>query len=165
MDADGVTPVIWQTIERYFRLLQAHVPAEQMRDEVLSVDFRTGFVDGLVWSGESGLQDFLAARSVFFDESHVLEQMSPPQRGPQERWQVRTRLSFFLRARKADAPLSQEFTGRAFHLWEVEPAEDVSAWRVAAQMVEGFADLNHNAERLFSAPDTGLTTQDEAERG
>jgi hypothetical protein len=29
-------------------------------------------------------------------------------------------------------------------------------WRVAAQIVERFEDLNDNAERLFATPDEGL---------
>jgi hypothetical protein len=39
-------PTVVDTIENYFRLLQAHASAETMLDEILTRDFRTGFVGG-----------------------------------------------------------------------------------------------------------------------
>ena len=45
-----------------------------------------------------------------------------------------------------------------WHTWRLrrEPAE--GGWRVAAQIVDGFAELNDNAATLFGAPTEGLRT-------
>jgi len=45
-----------------------------------------------------------------------------------------------------------------WHTWRLrrEPSED--RWRVAAQIVDGFAQLNDNAATLFGAPAEGLRT-------
>ncbi|MFF3455183.1 hypothetical protein ACFYXH_12770 [Streptomyces sp. NPDC002730] len=187
MSSERAAPLIWDTIERYFALLQAHAPAERMREAVLTDDFRTGFVDGLIWQGEQGLRDFLDARAEFFDESHTVEQMSRPERLPDGRWRAHTRLEFFLRHRLDGSPVSDTFTGKAFHVWEfAPPLEPIDApghgrsaeapgdapgdgrsgdgtdggWRVAAQLVEGFAALDANARRLFSQPASGLNLDD-----
>ncbi|MFH0521377.1 hypothetical protein ACHBTE_29880 [Streptomyces sp. M41] len=153
-----LTPVMMDTIERYFVALQGHAPAEVMREEILTADFRTGFVDGHVWQGSDGLREFIEARSEFFDESHEVQQIDEPVALPDGRWSVRTRLWFFLRRRQPGAAVSEEFTGLAFHRWEFQPGEQRYEWRVAAQMVEGFARLNANASRLFGHPEDGLDT-------
>ncbi|MET7621516.1 hypothetical protein [Streptomyces sp. NPDC005408] len=174
MSSERAAPLIWDTIERYFALLQAHVPAERMREEILTDDFRTGLVNGLMWEGEQGLRDFLEARAEFFDESHVVEQLSRPERLPSGNWRAHTRLEFFLRLRLEGSPVSDTFTGKAFHVWEFapsrtlvdppgdEPSDGVSdsGWRVASQLVEGFAALDENARRLFSQPSAGLNLDD-----
>jgi hypothetical protein len=41
-----------------------------------------------------------------------------------------------------------------FHTWRVRAVE--GEWRVAAQMVERFEDLNENAASRFATPDEGL---------
>ncbi|MEV6398990.1 hypothetical protein AB0M39_30125 [Streptomyces sp. NPDC051907] len=167
MSTERAAPLIWDAIERYFVLLQAHASAERMRAEIVTDDFRTGFVGGLIWQGEQGLRDFLAARAEFFDESHTVEQMSTPERLSDGRWLVHTRLSFSLRHRTEGAPASDAFTGKAFHLWEFtegQAAEDgplEGEWRVAAQLVEGFAALDENARRLFADPASGLDADDD----
>ena len=51
-------------------------------------------------------------------------------------------------------PRRSDFTGAALHMWRLR-REDVD-WRVQAQIVDGFEDLNENAARLFSTPDEGL---------
>jgi hypothetical protein len=187
MSSDRAAPLIWDTIERYFALLQAHAPAERMREAVLTDDFRTGFVDGLIWQGEQGLRDFLDARAEFFDESHTVEQMSRPERLPDGRWRAHTRLEFFLRHRLDGSPVSDTFTGKAFHVWEFAPPREPAdapgdgrsaeapddapgdgrsgdgtdgGRRVAAQLVEGLAALDANARRLFSQPVSGLNLDD-----
>ncbi|WP_256105909.1 nuclear transport factor 2 family protein [Streptomyces sp. ODS05-4] len=147
--------VVWDTVERYFALLQAHADAQDMLADILTPDFRTGFPDGQMWEGPDGLRAFLEARSVFFDERHTIQQMSEPVRGADGRWSCRTRLSFFLRRVTAGDAVSQEFTGLAWHTWVLEPGP---SWRVAAQLVDGFADLNDNARALFARPDEGLQT-------
>jgi hypothetical protein len=111
-----------------------------------------------MWHGREGLMEFLTARSVFFDESHQLLQILEIKREADGRISARTRLRFFLRSREAGAALSEEYTGDAFHTWLFEADGGGSRWRVAAQLVDGFADLNGPARKLFSMPETGLNT-------
>jgi hypothetical protein len=63
---------------------------------------------------------------------------------------ARTRLEFFLRSWKAPSPVSEEYAGKCIHRWRVREVE--GAWRVAAQMVERFEDLNDNSKMLFATP-------------
>src|SRR3712207_5947737 len=104
-------PLVLTAIEDYFRLLQAHVSADEMIAQVVTEDFETGFVGGFMWRGRDGLADFLATRSVFFDESHEILQLMAVERTSQDQVQARTRLRFFLRRREPDAAVSEEFTG------------------------------------------------------
>ncbi len=39
-------PIVIDTIEQYFDLLQGHVSGKQMLENVLTDDFETGFADG-----------------------------------------------------------------------------------------------------------------------
>jgi hypothetical protein len=64
---------------------------------------------------------------------------------------IKTRLRFSLR----QPPGNELFTGTAFHTWLLR-RDDAGRLRVAAQIVDGFSDLNNNAERLFAIPDQGL---------
>jgi hypothetical protein len=141
-------------LAEYLGLLQRHPTAEEMMAAVLTEDFETGFVGGKLWKGIDGLRDFLSQREGFFDEHHevkdVLESDSP---SPDE-VHARTRLEFFLRRWEAPSPTSEEFTGSCFHTWRLRREPD--RWRVAAQIVERFADLNDNSKRLFATPDEGL---------
>jgi hypothetical protein len=52
----------------------------------------------------------------------------------------------------------EEFNGQAFHTWRLRRQPPNNDWRVAAQMVDGFAMLNDNAAALFAAPTEGLHT-------
>ena len=70
----------------------------------------------------------------------------------------KNRLRFFLRRHESPAAVSEEFTGEAFHTWRLRRQPPDSDWRVAAQMVDGFAMLNDNAAGLFAAPTEGLRT-------
>jgi hypothetical protein len=70
---------------------------------------------------------------------------------------ARTRLEFFLRRWEAPSPTSEEFTGACFHHWRLRREAD--GWRVAAQVVERFDDLNDNAERLFATLRRGSTAE------
>jgi hypothetical protein len=151
-------PLVLTAIQDYFRLLQAHVPADEMIAEVVTEDFETGFVGGFMWRGRDGLADFLGTRSVFFDESREILQLTDVERTSQDRIQARSRLRFFLRRREHDAAVSEEFTGQAFHSWRFRNDPAQGRWRVAAQLVDGFAMLNDNAAALFSAPTQGLRT-------
>ena len=151
-------PIILDTIERYFELLQAHVPAHEMSQRVLTADFETGFVGGYRWRGADGLAAFLAARSVFFDESHEILQLMDITQPDADTIRARTRLRFFLRRREPQAPVSETFTGQAFHTWLLRRLARDQQWRVAAQLVDGFAMLNDNATKLFAAPAEGLRT-------
>ncbi|MER5968224.1 hypothetical protein ABT112_00500 [Streptomyces sp. NPDC002055] len=150
--------VVLDTVERYFELLQAHASVREMYDAVLTGDFETGFAGGRMWEGESGLRDFLEARSVFFDESHEILQILGARESPRGSLHARTRLRFFLRGREPGAARSDEYTGQAIHAWRLRRDPRSGDWRVAAQIVEGFALLDANASRLFSATDIGLET-------
>ncbi len=148
-------PTILDAMERYFELLQGHASAQEMTQRVLTDDFETGFVGGYMWRGPDGLAAFLADRSVFFDESHkILQLMDITQPAP-ETISVRTRLRFFLRRHEPPAAVSGEFTGQAFHTWRLRRQPPDSGWRVAAQMVDGFAMLNDNAAAPSAAPPRG----------
>lgn len=151
-------PTVIDTIERYFDLLQAHVPASQMIENVLTDDFETGFTDGFHWRGQDGLAEFLGARSVFFDESHEILQLMDVERSDEHTIQARTRLRFFLRRHQPGDARSEEFTGQAWHTWQLRRETPEAKWRVAAQIVDGFAQLNDNAVQLFAAPTEGLRT-------
>jgi hypothetical protein len=45
-ESTTVEPIVMDAIERYFALLQAHVPAQQMLDNVLTSDFGPGLPMG-----------------------------------------------------------------------------------------------------------------------
>jgi SnoaL-like domain len=141
-------------LTEYLTLLQRHPAAEEMMAAVLTDDFETGFEDGFMWKGIDGLRDFLSQRDGFFDERHVIKDVLQLQAPSEDEVRARTRLEFFLRRWEAPSPASDEFTGSCFHHWRVRRAPD--RWRVAAQIVERFEDLNENAERLFATPDDGL---------
>jgi hypothetical protein len=140
-------------LQRYLSILQRHRTAEEMMSAILTDDFETGFIGGQVWRGIDGLRDFLSQREGFFDEEHVIDELI--ERGETASdLEARTRLRFSLRRWEAPSPTSDEFTGTCFHTWRVRLVD--GEWRVAAQMVERFADLNENSERLFATPDEGL---------
>ena len=142
----------------YLDALQAHVSADEMMPRTVTEDFETGFAGGFLWTGHDGLADFLAARAGFFDERHDVREILETTVRSQDEVALRTRLEFFLRRWEAPAPRSEEFTGTCIHSWVVRREGAGSPWRVAAQIVERFADLDENAERLFSTPDEGLRT-------
>jgi hypothetical protein len=143
-----------EVLADYLTLLQRHPSPEEMMEAILTDDFETGFEGGFTWKGIDGLRDFLSQRSGFFDEKHEVKdvlEMSHPADGQVE---AHTRLEFFLRRWEAPSPTSEEFTGSCFHHWRLRREPD--RWRVAAQIVERFADLNENSKRLFATPDEGL---------
>jgi hypothetical protein len=53
-ESANIEPLVIDTIERYFDLLQAHVSATQMLKEVLTDDFETGFPTAFVGGGQTG---------------------------------------------------------------------------------------------------------------
>jgi hypothetical protein len=137
-------------LQAYFRVLQSNPTAEEMRRSVVTDDFETGFTAGYKWQGPNGLRDFLAARAEFVDEQHDVDELLEREDLPSGEVRIKTRLRFSLRQHPGD----QLFTGTAFHTWLLR--DDGARLRVAAQIVDGFADLNDNAERLFATPDQGL---------
>jgi len=141
-------------LAEYLGLLQRHPAAEEMMAAVLTEDFETGFVDGKLWKGIDGLRDFLSQREGFFDESHLVKDVLELDQPSEEEVSARTRLEFFLRRWEAPSATSEEFTGSCFHTWRLRREPD--RWRVAAQIVERFADLNDKSKRLFATPDEGL---------
>jgi hypothetical protein len=145
-------------IERYFDFLQAHASATEMIENVLTDDFETGFADGFRWRGADGLAEFLDARSMFFDESHDVLQLINVTRADEHSIQAQTRLRFFLRRHQQGAATSEEFTGQVWHTWRLRREPSEGRWRIAAQIVDGFAQLNDNAATLFGAPAEGLST-------
>jgi hypothetical protein len=94
---------------------------------------------------------FLAARAGFVDEQHDVDDVLEREDLPSGEVRIKTRLSFSLR----QPPGDELFTGTAFHTWLLR-RDEAGRLRVAAQIVDGFADLNDNAERLFATPDQGL---------
>jgi hypothetical protein len=91
--------------------------------------------------------------SGFFDEKHTIEELL--ERGEEDGdLTAKTKLNFFLRSWKAPSPVSEQYTGKCIHHWRVREVD--GDWRVAAQMVERFEDLNDNSKRLFATPDEGL---------
>jgi hypothetical protein len=141
-------------LAEYLGLLQRHPTAEEMMAAVLTQDFETGFVDGKLWKGIDGLRDFLSQREGFFDEHHEVKEVLQSDSPSPDEVHARTRLEFFLRRWEAPSPTSEEFTGSCFHTWRLRREPD--RWRVAAQIVERFADLNDNSKRLFATPEDGL---------
>jgi hypothetical protein len=143
-----------QLLAEYLTLLQRHPSAEEFMDSILTEDFETGFDGGYLWKGLDGLRDFLSQREGFFDEKHTIKDVLALEEPSNGEVRARTRLEFFLRRWDLPSPTSDEFTGSCFHHWRLRRAPD--GWRVAAQIVERFEDLNDNAERLFATPDEGL---------
>jgi SnoaL-like domain len=154
MDADMREQQLRAVLTDYLGLLQRHPTAEEMMAAVLTEDFETGFEDGVRWKGIEGLREFLAQRDGFFDEKHTVKDVLAMEQASGGEIHARTRLDFFLRRWQAPSPTSEEFTGSCFHHWRLRQEPD--RWRVAAQIVERFDDLNENAKRLFATPDVGL---------
>jgi hypothetical protein len=138
-------------LRAYFALLQSSPTAEQMRRTVVTDDFETGFAGGYMWRGPNGLREFLAARAGFVDEQHDVDEVLDRQDLPNGEVRIKTRLEFSLR----QPPGDELFTGMAFHTWLLRP-DNTGRLRVAAQIVDGFANLNDNAKRLFATPNEGL---------
>jgi hypothetical protein len=138
-------------LQAYFRVLQSNPSAEEMRPSVVTDDFRTGFAGGYMWQGPDGLRDFLAARAGFVNEQHDVDEVLERENLPTGEVRIKTRLRFSLRQPQDDKLL----TGTAFHTWLLH-RDAAGKLRVAAQLVDGFSDLNDNAERLFARPDQGL---------
>jgi hypothetical protein len=136
-------------LQAYFRVLQSNPTAEEMRRTVVTNDFKTGFARGYIWQGPNGLRDFLAAR--FVDEHHNVDQVLEREDLPSGEVRIKTRLTFSLR----QPPGNEMFTGTAFHTWLLR-RDAAGQLRVAAQIVDGFSNLNDNAKRLFATPDEGL---------
>jgi hypothetical protein len=141
-------------LAEYLTLLQRHPSADEMMAIILTEDFETGFEGGLIWHGIDGLRDFLSQRAGFFDEKHTVKDVLAFEQPQASEVRAHTRLEFFLRRWEDPSPTSEEFSGSCFHRWRLRREPD--RWRVAAQIVERFTDLNDNAERLFATPDEGL---------
>jgi hypothetical protein len=89
---------------------------------------------------------------VFFDESHEVLQLINVIRADDHSLQAQTRLRFFLRCHEPGVAKSEEFIGQAWHTWRLRREPSEGTWRVAAQIVDGFARLNDNAATLFAVP-------------
>jgi hypothetical protein len=144
-----------RVIQAYLTMLQRHPSAEEMISTVVTEDFETGFEGGHMWRGPEGLRDFLTQRDGFFDERHTLKETLERTEGSGDEARLKTRLEFFLRSWTPPSPTSDEYTGSALHSWILRTTGD-GEWRVAAQIVDGFSDLNDNARELFGTPDSGL---------
>jgi hypothetical protein len=151
MGSEPLDSEVRAALQVYFRVLQSNPTAEEMRRSVVTDDFETGFAGGYKWQGPDGLHDFLAARTGFVDEQHDVDEVLEREDLPAGEVRIKTRLAFSLR----QPPGDELFTGTAFHTWLLR-RDDAGRLRVAAQIVDGFSDLNDNAERLFATPDQGL---------
>jgi hypothetical protein len=143
-----------EALDAYLSMLQTHPTADEMIGVVLTEDFKTGFAGGHLWQGREGLTDFLSQREGFFDERHELKEVIEWHQTAGGEAEAKTRLEFFLRSWKPPAPTSEEYTGDALHGWRLR--REGGLWLVAAQIVEGFENLNDNARTLFATPDSGL---------
>jgi hypothetical protein len=85
------------------------------------------------------------------DEQHDVDEVLEREDLPTGEVRIKTRLRFSLRQPQDD----KLFSGTAFHTWLLR-RDAAGKLRVAAQIVDGFSDLNDNAERLFATPDQGL---------
>jgi hypothetical protein len=143
-----------EALDAYLSMLQTHPTADEMIGVVLTEDFETGFAGGHLWQGRDGLADFLSQREGFFDERHELKEVIEWHQTSDSEAEAKTRLEFFLRSWKPPAPRSEEYTGDALHSWRLR--RESGRWLVAAQIVDGFENLNDNARTLFATPDSGL---------
>ena len=150
MNAPPSDSEIRAALQAYFRVLQSHPTAEEMR-QVVTDDFETGFADGYKWRGLKGLQHFLTARAGFADEQHDVDEVLAREDVESSDVRIKTRLRFSLR----QPPGNEIFTGTAFHSWLLH-RDDAGRLRVVAQIVDSFSDLNDNAKRLFAKLDEGL---------
>src|SRR5262249_42951341 len=96
-DLPILEPIVMDTIERYFGLLQRHAPAQQMMEQVFTWDCEPGFAVGHRWQVPAERAEFLEARSVLFDESHEVLQLKNVATQDGKTIQARPRLRFFLR--------------------------------------------------------------------
>jgi SnoaL-like domain len=142
-----------ELLAEYLGMLQHDPSAEDFMAAMLTEDFETGFEGGHMWKGLDGLRKFLAARAGFFDEHHQIKDVLELKETDGEVG-ARTRLEFLLRRQEAYSEPVEDFTGSCFHSWRLRRAPD--RWRVAAQIVERFEDLNENSKRLFATPSEGL---------
>jgi hypothetical protein len=140
-------------LAEYLDLLQHHIQPEVLMATILTADLETGFEGGFIWKEMDGLRDFMSQRDGFFDERHVVTDVLELETSG-DNARARTRLEFELRRREAPAPTAVVYTGACYHRWNLRRADD--RWRVWARIVERFADLNENAERLFATPEKGL---------
>jgi hypothetical protein len=147
----SIDPEIDIALAAYFDGLARHASAEEMLSSMVTEDFETGFADGYRWRGADGLRAFLEARSGFIDERHELRELLERRTLASDEVRLRTRLEFVLRQPES----GEELTGSAFHTWLLR-RDGEGRIRVAAQIVDGFADLNEPARRLFATPDEGL---------
>ncbi|GAB7065789.1 hypothetical protein H7J06_29385 [Mycobacterium hodleri] len=147
-------PVFVSTIDDYQRLEQRHSPAEQMFATVLTDDFEIGFRGGHQWKGLNGLRVYLTQRDGIFDERLELRQVLSYVPVQEDVIELTTRVEFFFRRWRAPSPVSEEFTGSAFHTWLIRIADNEI--RVARVIIDGFANLNDNARAAFAIPDEGF---------
>jgi hypothetical protein len=127
-----------------------HPAAETMMQEIVTDDFQTGLRGGDMWRGPDGLREHLASRAEFFDERSDLKAVQSMRPCPNGDVEVTTRLDFFARRWKPPSPVSEEFTGTAFHTWTLRPVD--GRLRIASLIIDGFANLNENARRLIASP-------------
>ena len=143
-----------ELLAEYLTILQGHPSAEEIMEAVLTEDFETGFMGGVVWKGLDGLRDFLSQRDGFFDEKHTITEvfaLTAPRTARCTR--VPGSSSSCGGGRRLPPPATSS-PARAFTPGVLRRMPD--RWRVAAQIVERFDNLNDNAERLFATPDEGL---------
>ena len=150
MAAIADPPAIYSAIETYLTMMAQHATPETMMEQILTADFHTGLRGWDMWRGVDGLREFLSTRAEFFDERHDLKAVLSMTPCPNGEIEVTSRLDFFMRRWRPPSPVSEEFTGTAFHTWTIRRVDD--SLRVAALIIDGFANLNDNARRLIASP-------------
>lgn len=101
-----------------------------------------------------GLRLYLTQRDGIFDERLELRQVLSYVPVQEDVIELTTRLEFFFRRWRAPSPVSEEFTGAAFHTWLIRIVDHET--RVARVVIDGFANLNDNARAAFAIPDEGF---------
>ncbi|MES3636577.1 hypothetical protein Q9Q75_17130 [Mycobacterium intracellulare] len=151
-------PAIYAAIEKYLTVIAAHPTAEHMMEQILLEDFETGLRGGDMWRGIEGMRAWLAQREQFFDQRTELKAILSMTPISDEEAEVVTRVEFFMRRWKPPSPVSEEFTGTAFHTWRIR--SDGKTLRIASLLIDGYANLNNNSRRLIASPVLGADVEE-----
>ncbi|QIV79983.1 hypothetical protein [Mycolicibacterium frederiksbergense] len=124
--------------------------AQDVMSQILTEDVVIGLRGGDMWRGFEGLREYLSVRAEFFDQRTELKAVLSLTMLSDLDLEITSRLDFFMRRWRPPAANSEEFVGTAFHTWKIRLVD--GHFRIASEIVDGFANLNENARRLLSSP-------------